>query len=116
MTITTPLGNTIDPVEVVTPEYLEARIAAATPTDIITRTELHQAIANIDIPDLPSNLITEHELEHRLTQLPAPEVTQHDVDLAAQAVDAKFDMLRSAIREATDFDTLKVRLLAVLGN
>ena len=36
------------------------------------------------------------------------------VSLAATAVDAKFDMLRSAIREATDFDTLKTRLLAVL--
>ena len=40
--------------------------------------------------------------------------TQQDVSLAATAVDAKFDMLRSAIREATDFDTLKARLLAVL--
>ena len=40
--------------------------------------------------------------------------TQHDVQLAATAVDAKFDMLRSAINEATDFDTLKARLLAVL--
>ena len=40
--------------------------------------------------------------------------TQQDVNLAATAVDAKFDMLRSAIREATDFDTLKTRLLAVL--
>ena len=34
--------------------------------------------------------------------------------LAATAVDAKFDMLRAAIREATDYDTLKARLLAVL--
>ena len=40
--------------------------------------------------------------------------TQHDVTLAAAAVDAKFDMLRAAIREATDYHTLKARLLAVL--
>ena len=75
MTITTPLGNTIEPVEVVTPALLEQRIS----------------------------------------QIPISTVTQHDVDMAAQAVDAKFDMLRAAIREATDFDTLKARLLAVLG-
>ena len=36
--------------------------------------------------------------------------------LAATAVDAKFDMLRSAIKEATDYDTLKARLLAVLND
>ena len=40
--------------------------------------------------------------------------TQQDVQLAGAAVDAKFDMLRSAIAEATDFETLKARLLAVL--
>lgn len=44
----------------------------------------------------------------------ANKATQQDVALAATTVDAKFDMLRSAILEATDFDTLKARLLAVL--
>ena len=40
--------------------------------------------------------------------------TQQDVALAATAVDAKFDMLRVAVQQATDFATLKARLLAVL--
>ena len=43
----TPLGRVIEPVEVVTPEYLEQRLAGVTPTDIITRDELQQAIAGI---------------------------------------------------------------------
>ena len=41
--------------------------------------------------------------------------TQQDVALSATAVDAKFDMLRVAISESTDFATLKARLLAVLN-
>ena len=45
--------------------------------------------------------------------LSEPEI-QAKLDLAATAVDAKFDQLRVAIDEATDFDTLKARLLAVL--
>ena len=92
MAITTPNGQIIEAVEVVTPEYLEARLETATPTDIITRTEL----------------------EARVAQIPISTVTQQDVELAAAAVDAKFDMLRAAISEATDYHTLKARLLAVL--
>ena len=92
MAITTPNGRIIEAVEVVTPEYLEARLSSVTPTDIITRTEL----------------------EDRISDIPVSHVTQHDLQLAATAVDAKFDMLRSAIQQSTDFDTLKARLLAVL--
>ena len=40
--------------------------------------------------------------------------TQQDLILVNAAVDAKFDMLRSAIAESTDFATLKARLMAVL--
>ena len=40
--------------------------------------------------------------------------TQHDVMLVKTGIDAKFDMLRVAVDEATDFDTLRARLLAVL--
>ena len=40
--------------------------------------------------------------------------SQHDVMLVKTGVDAKFDMLRVAVDEATDFDTLRARLLAVL--
>ena len=39
---------------------------------------------------------------------------QDKLDLAETSVDAKFDQLRVAIEEATDFNTLKARLLAVL--
>ena len=92
MTIITPLGNTIEPVEVVTPEYLDAKIASAQSGDIVSHSDL----------------------EMRLSQIPTSDVTRHDLDLVNAAVDAKFDMLRSAIAEAVDFDTLKVRLLAVL--
>lgn len=48
-----------------------------------------------------NDFLTEEEIQRRL-------------DLAATAVDAMFDQLRVAIDEATDFDTLKARLLAVL--
>ena len=40
--------------------------------------------------------------------------TQEDVAIAATTVDAKFDMLRAAIQQSTNFATLKARLLAVL--
>ena len=101
--------------------------------------DVQQRIEAITTFELPSNLITESELETRLGQLTHPtqqdftalthtvtaainqvaanvesKATQQDVALAGTAVDAKFDMLRAAIREATDFDTLKARLLAVL--
>ena len=79
MTIITPSGRTIEPVEVVTPEYLQAKIDSAAPTDIVSHAEL-----------------------------------EHSVSIASTAVDAKFDMLRVAIVESTDYETLKARLLAVL--
>ena len=101
MTITTPLGNTIEPVEVVTPEYLQAKIDAATPTDIVSHGELESRLDALTPPELPSDLVTETELEHA-------------VGLVSTAVDAKFDMLRVAIAESTDYETLKARLLAVL--
>ena len=62
----------------------------------------------------PVEVVTPDYLEQRLSQLPTSSVTQQDVTLAAAAVDAKFDMLRSAIKASTDFHTLKARLLAVL--
>ena len=64
--------------------------------------------------NMPVEVITPEELEQRISQIPVPSVTEQDVNLAATAVDAKFDMLRAAIRESVDFDTLKARLLAVL--
>lgn len=95
----TPLGRTLEPVEVVTPEYLEQRLSQLTgPTQqdftALTQTltaALNQVAANVE-----------------------SKATQQDVSLAATAVDAKFDMLRAAITQATDFETLKARLLAVL--
>ena len=101
MTIVTPSGRTIEPVEVVTPEYLQAKIDASTPTDIVSHGELDMRLEALSQVDLPEGLVTEQEL-------------QHAVDLISTAVDAKFDMLRVAIAESTDYDTLKARLLAVL--
>lgn len=117
--ITLPSGATYEPVEVVTPEYLEQRLAATTPTDIITRTELQQAIAAIphDGPTQQDFTALTQTLTAALNQVAEnveSKATQQDVTLAAAAVDAKFDMLRAAIREATDYHTLKARLLAVL--
>lgn len=145
-------GDTSDHYNIVTRYTVESMLGAyATKAEIpdtssfITSSYLEQRIGSITIPQLPSDLITAHELETRLDGLPdvdlsnyttrqdftaltgtisaavnqvaanvADKATQHDVQLAAHSVDAKFDMLRSAIREAVDFDTLKVRLLAVL--
>ena len=118
--ITLPSGATYEPVEVVTPEYLEQRLAATQPTDIITRTELMAQIAAIPSHDGPTQADftaltqTLTAAVNQISALVESKATQHDVQLAATAVDAKFDMLRSAIREATDYDTLKARLLAVL--
>ena len=75
--------------------------------------ELENRIDDITPAELPTDLITASELETRISQIPTG-ATQQDVALAAAAVDAKFDMLRSAIAEATDYHTLKARLLAVL--
>ena len=115
MAITTPNGRIIEAVEVVTPEYLEARLASVTPTDIITRTELHEAVQGL--PTQQDFTALTHTLTAAINQVAAnvdSKATQQDVALAAAAVDAKFDMLRAAIREATDYHTLKARLLAVL--
>ena len=119
MTITLPSGATYEPVEVVTPEYLEQRLSAITPSDIITRTELMAQIAAIPQtgPTQQDFTALTQTLTAALNQVAAnveSKATQQDVQLAAVAVDAKFDMLRSAIRESTDFNTLKARLLAVL--
>lgn len=117
--ITLPSGATYEPVEVVTPAYLEQRLAAVSPTDIITRDELQQAIAAIPQtgPTQQDFTALTQTLTAALNQVAAnveSKATQQDVSLAAAAVDAKFDMLRAAIREATDYHTLKARLLAVL--
>ena len=117
--ITLPSGATYEPVEVVTPEYLEQRLAATAPSDIITRTELHEAIAAIPHtgPTQQDFTALTQTLTAAVNQIAAnveSKATQQDVTLAAAAVDAKFDMLRAAIREATDYHTLKARLLAVL--
>ena len=114
MTFTRPT-----PVEVVTPELLEHRLAAVTPSDIITRTELMAQLAAMpqtgptqqDFTALTQTLTA---AVNQIAANVASKATQHDVQLAATAVDAKFDMLRAAIQEATDYDTLKARLLAVL--
>lgn len=108
------------PVEVVTPQYLEGRLAAATPTDIITRDELMAQIAAIPPHTGPTQqdfTALTQTLTAALNQVAAnveSKATQQDVALAATAVDAKFDMLRAAITQSTDFHTLKARLLAVL--
>lgn len=115
MTFTRPT-----PVEVVTPELLEHRLAAVTPSDIITRTELMAQIAAIPPHTGPTQqdfTALTQTLTAALNQVAAnveSKATQQDVLLAATAVDAKFDMLRAAIKESSDFATLKARLLAVL--
>ena len=107
------------PVEVVTPELLEHRLAAIQPTDIITRSEMMSQIASTlasgpTQQDMTALTQTVTAAINQVAENVENKATQHDVQLAATAVDAKFDMLRAAIREATDFDTLKARLLAVL--
>ena len=107
------------PVEVVTPEYLEQRLAATQPTDIITRSEMMSQIASTlaagpTQQDMTALTQTVTAAINQVAENVESKATQHDVHLAATAVDAKFDMLRAAITQATDFDTLKARLLAVL--
>ena len=100
--ITLPSGATYEPVEVVTPEFLEQRLsqlpthAGPTQQDFTALTQTMTAAINQVAANVESK------------------ATQHDVQLAATAVDAKFDMLRAAITQSVDFDTLKARLLAVL--
>ena len=100
--IDTKIAELNMPVEVITPEDLEARIA---------QIPAHTGPTQQDFTALTQTLTA------ALNQVAAnveSKATQQDVTLAATAVDAKFDMLRAAIREATDYDTLKARLLAVL--
>ena len=106
---------TVPPAPDLTPYALKSEIPTVPSLQgYATTAYVEQRIAGITIPQLPSDLITGQELEQRIAQLPAPDVTQADIALAATTVDAKFDMLRSAIQESTDFATLKARLLAVL--
>ncbi len=106
---------TVPPAPDLTPYALKSEIPTVPSLQgYATTSYVEQRIAGITVPQLPSDLITGQELEQRIAQLPAPDVTQADIALAATTVDAKFDMLRSAIQESTDFATLKARLLAVL--
>ena len=127
------------PDNVVTDEKLETRLLLSLPTNVITQDELEpriqtlnasyvnyveQRISGIQAPDM-SNYATSNDftaltgtVTAAINQVAAnveTKATKQDVQLAGAAVDAKFDMLRSAIAEATDFDTLKARLLAVLN-
>ena len=107
------------PVEVVTPEFLEHRLAATTPYDIVSAHEMEARLAQIPVPEVTRNDFTAltNTITAAVNQVAANvdgKATKHDVALAATAVDAKFDMLRAAITQSTDFDTLKARLLAVL--
>jgi len=106
------------PSNLATTTYVENRVASIDipqlPSGLITEGELETRIAQIDIPSIPSNLATTNYVDNRISQIPQSTVTQQDIELAAAAVDAKFDMLRSAIAESTNFATLKARLLAVL--
>ena len=90
------------PVEVITPDDLEARLAQL-PT--------HTGPTQQDFTALTQTLTA---AVNQVAANVESKATNQDVALAGTAVDAKFDMLRAAIREATDFDTLKARLLAVL--
>ena len=127
------------PDNVVTDEKLETRLLLSLPTNVITQDELEpriqilnasyvnyveQRISGIEAPDM-SNYATSNDftaltgtVTAAINQVAAnveTKATKQDVQLAGAAVDAKFDMLRSAIAEATDFETLKARLLAVLN-
>ena len=100
--IDTKIAELNMPVEVITPEELEARIA---------QIPVHTGPTQQDFTALTQTLTAAiNEVANNVSS----KATQQDVALAGTAVDAKFDMLRSAIREATDYDTLKARLLAVL--
>ena len=110
------------PSNLITEQELELRLLQAQPTNVITESELEERLA--DTHKFPGNgpkqadfTALTQTLTAALNQVAAnveSKATKQDVSLAGTAVDAKFDMLRSAIREATDFDTLKARLLAVL--
>ena len=135
------LSKIVDPSVFVTHQALEDRILASAPTDIITSAEFEERlqtvnsnvidyvetrVSGLSIPDSPdlSNYTTRQDFTaltgtvtaavNQVAAAVADKATKQDVSLAGTAVDAKFDMLRSAIRESTDFDTLKARLLAVL--
>ena len=102
-------------------QYVDTKIAELNmPVDVITPDDLEERIAQIPThtgptqQDFTALTQTMTAAINQVAANVADKATQQDVSLAATAVDAKFDMLRSAIREATDFATLKVRLLAVL--
>ena len=92
------------PVEVVTPEMLEHRISQIPPHVCEVTRQDFTALTNTITAAVNQVAFTVED-----------KATQQDVSLAATSVDAKFDMLRSAIAEAEDFATLKARLLAVLN-
>ena len=126
------------PDDFVTHVELETRLLSSLPTNVITQDELEpriqtlnasyvnyveQRLTSIESPDLSGYATTSDftaltgTITAAINQVAAnveTKATQQDVQLAGAAVDAKFDMLRSAIAEATDFETLKARLLAVL--
>ena len=102
-------------------EYIDTKIAELNmPVDVITPDDLEERIAQIPAhtgptqQDFTALTQTMTAAINQVAANVADKATQQDVSLAATAVDAKFDMLRSAIKEATDYDTLKARLLAVL--
>ena len=102
-------------------QYIDTKIAELNiPVDVITPYDLEARLAQLPTHTGPTQqdfTALTQTLTAALNQVSAnvqSKATQQDVTLAATAVDAKFDMLRSAIREATDYDTLKARLLAVL--
>ena len=102
-------------------QYVDTKIAELNmPVDVITPDDLEERIAQIPANDGPTQqdfTALTQTMTAAINQVAAnveSKATQHDVQLAATAVDAKFDMLRAAITQATDYDTLKARLLAVL--
>ena len=102
-------------------EYIDTKIAELNmPVDVITPDDLEERIAQIPPhtgptqQDFTALTQTMTAALNQVAENVESKATQHDVQLAATAVDAKFDMLRAAILQAADFDTLKARLLAVL--
>ena len=71
-------------------------------------------ILDASIVDSPNLDLSEYATTVYVDQKFSLAATQEDVAIAATTVDAKFDMLRAAIQQSTNFATLKARLLAVL--
>ena len=101
-------------------QYVDTKIAELNmPVDVITPDDLKNVLPRSCTTgptqqDFTALTQTMTAAINQVAANVADKATQQDVSLAATAVDAKFDMLRSAIKEATDYDTLKARLLAVL--